>query len=275
MAFTNVAGSALLAFTPFGSDRPRYTGPTSWFYGGVQFPLSTTSPRTLLRDADPALFYALDFYTFVLKQYIGPRFVAACAAANVRGSDGNLVSTIVQTALPYDPGPHLRDAQFALPLLSVFRKSAAGRYKTTMISLEENQWGVLLMLPVLDASQAEGVMPILHAVELLLENRTEQGYDPNYTAPDGAQGQQAWSLSGLAEIHWLGCDYGYYQQSGDIVLPTLMGKIRVDEIQGIYNGFPAFQGAQIQSNLFDAATSTTITDVADVDTWVAVPKYGP
>jgi hypothetical protein len=275
MATTALAGSALVSLLGFGSDKPRYAGATSWFYGGVQFPLSTTSSRSMLRDADPALFYALDFYTFVLRQYLGPRFVAACQAARVLGSDGNVVSTIVQTAIPYDPTAHQHEAQWALPLLSVFRKTATGRYKSTMVSLEETIWNVALMLPGLDAAQAEAILPILHAAELLLENKTEQGYDPAYAAPDGALGQQAWALSGLAEIQWLGCEYGYYPQGGDIMLPLLVGRIRVAERQGPYNGFPSFQGAATQMNIFDSATSTTVPGVAVADTWVAVPKYGP
>lgn len=250
----------------------QYSGLTSWLYGGVQFPLPTSSPNTLLQDADPALFYALDFFTYCVKTYVGPRFAAVCAAANVCGSDGRVITTAVQTQLPYDPRPHATDAQFALPILALYRKRGVGKYVTVAKSNEWTDLEFLYVLPPLDASQAEALEPILHAIELLLENRLEQGFDANYTPPGGLLGQQAWALAGIQEIDWVSCEYEKFDDASPMAIPTIRAKITVIERQGPYLGQPTFQGASVTASVVGDATSVPIPAMS-LDTWVPVPPY--
>lgn len=264
-----IAGSGGLSGA-FAFSAKQYTGLQSWLYGGVSYPLAQPSSNTLLQDADPAIFYALDFFSYCIRTYVGPRFTAVCAAAGVRGSDGNVVSTAVQTTLPYDPRPHGQDAQFALPLLAVYRKRGAGRRASVAKSNEWTDLEFLYVLPPLDASQAEVLEPVLHAVELLLENRLEQGFDAGYTPPGGLLGQQPWALAGIQQIEWVGCEYEKFDGGGNLAFPTLRAKVVVAERQGKYLGQPTFLGADVTLSVVGDATNQPLK-VLEVDTWVPVP----
>lgn len=275
MATQNIAGTGSFGVAGFskGNFLAQPAQPVSWFYGGVQFPLATSSGNTLLQDADPALFYALDFYAFVLDKYLGPRFATEAANADYRASRQELVTAFPLTTIAYNPGPYLGEAQLPLPLMAIYRVSAIGQYKTVMKSEEQNTWEFVLVLPPMTASQSERLLPILHAAELLLQNRTEQGCDAAYAPPGGVLGEQAWSKAraGLEEIDWVSCRYELFQGAGDLPMPVLIAKLYVAEMQGAYLGFPPFQGAVASVNVFDTPTQTTLANVVQIDTWVPIP----
>lgn len=277
MTTTNVSGSSLLKFNSFGNSQyQQRTGlPTSWFYGGVQYPLSATSTNTLLRDADPAIYYALDFYQWVLEQYIGPRWVKACASANYRGPDQNLLTKLTNIAIGYNPVSELVSMQASLPILAIYRVSSTSLYKTVVKSEEQTIWEMVHILPPMDAAQMEQLLAVQHAMYALVDNRTEWGMDPAYTPPGGALGQQSWQLAGIEEIQCQSCRYELYGEVGSLAMPVLIARFLVKERQGRYLGFPPFFGAAIKENVTDPSTNTTLNDVVDVDTWVPIVPSGP
>jgi hypothetical protein len=272
MALQNIAGNATVYVLAIG--RYEFSPPTeilsTWFYGGVQFPLATTSGNSLLADADPALYQALAFYLFVLNKYLGPRYTAAASASGHLNSKQHPITKLVEAAVPYNPLPFLQSAQLPLPLMALYRVSGEGKQRSVAKSEEWTTWEFALVLPPMDAAQTEVILPILHAAELLLENRTEQACDATYTPPGGVLGQQFSQLGSVASIHWVSCQYDLYQGLGDLPAPILLAKLLVKETQGHYPGMPPMQGADVALSVIDA-TSPTPAQVAAIDTWVPVP----
>lgn len=271
-SIVNASGVCLLNFNIFckGAYLPRVGLPTSWFYGGVEYPLSAASANSLLQDADPAIFYALDFYQWVLQQYLGARWATACAGANYRGSDTNVITKMTNMAVGYNPVSELVSMQAALPLLALYRVSSTSGYKTVMKSEEQNIWEMVHVLPPMDASQLEVLLSIQHAMYAVIDNRTEWGMDPAYTPPGGQLGQQVWQLARIEEIQCQSARFELYGEVGGMPMPVLIVKFNVKEMQGRYLGFPPFQGAAATIGNFDQVTQTTINDISDVDTWIPV-----
>src|SRR5579872_7429478 len=86
-------------------------------WGGVVYPLTSATTNALLQDADPAIFYALDFYASMLQQYLGARWSAECTRAN----RSDIGANVVQSKVPYDPSDYLTTEQLSFPLLAVYR----------------------------------------------------------------------------------------------------------------------------------------------------------
>ncbi len=157
----------------------------SFRVGAVTQPLPSgaAAVQSLLQDADPAIFYLIEFFSFVINTYPGPRLLTAAEASNLTN-----VTSAVALAIPYDPTPWLSQAQFGLfPLLTVFRVSGATGRKTAGWEHDRGRFELTYSLPPLTAAQMETVGPILNAVAKALRAKTTQGFDPGYTptAPTG------------------------------------------------------------------------------------------
>ena len=86
-------------------------------YGGTAYPLTASTANSLLRDADPSLYYALDYFAAMITQHVGARLIAESA-----GFSSPITAAVVQVA-PMDPAPYLLQQQFKFPLLSVSRSA--------------------------------------------------------------------------------------------------------------------------------------------------------
>lgn len=163
--------------------------------GSVLAPLAVDTENSLLEDADPALFYLLDFFAWGITAYLGDRLVAAAAGANVKD-----IETAIAQRYPYNPAPFLTETQFRFPLLAAYhRRSSTGR-KTAGWEHDRHTFDVLYVLPTLDAAEAEAVLPILPRIATVLRGLATRGWDPNYQPPGGQLGDMPWALAGVERI---------------------------------------------------------------------------
>lgn len=195
--------------------------------GNSHFPLATGSTYSLLRDADPALFYALEFFSAILTTHIGARLVEAAAAAGAEQ-----ITAAVKETLPCNPEPWLQDTHIKFPLLSLYRKGTTYRYVgQRKISVQEFE--LSYVLPPMQASEAEQILPILHAVESVLDNRAELGMDPAYTpsSPAGTAGESVWSLTraGVVRVEFTASQTGAYTPAADLYFPAVQMTFQMQE----------------------------------------------
>lgn len=191
--------------------------------GGTLQPLPTSSGNSLLRDADPPVFFALDFFEYVITTYAGPRLLDA---ARIAGQ--TTIRVPVAQKYPSLPQPYFQENQYQFPLLCVARGRVLSRRHTA--GWESHRWSfdLLYVLPPLDVGQSELILPIRKVVYDELHRKTTQGYDPGYTPPGGAMGQQPWAIASVESVGF-GHEYneagagemGYLEGTGGLFFPCL------------------------------------------------------
>lgn len=184
-------------------------------HGGTLFPLPSAVTNGLLRDADPALFYALDFYTTVIRTHLTTRLAAEATAIGYASIDN-----AVAMAVPYHPLPFMTEEQLRFPLLAVYRKADTFNDRTMTWRLSTGEWGLDYILPPMNAAQAERLLPALNAVRVIVENRTDLGFDPSWNTSARVWGSsyanlekidlqasaiQLWQLGDGLPFHALAC----------------------------------------------------------------------
>lgn len=153
--------------------------------GGVVQPLPTALTNSLLRDADPTLYFALDFWAYVITTYPGPRLVAAAAAAGITIPDA-----VGTRTYPYEPEPEWLENQLKVPALFAYRRDSQTEQWTAAWEHDVTEFELMYVLPPLDAAGSERVLPILNAIAQALRKKTSDAWDPGYTPPGGTLGDQ-------------------------------------------------------------------------------------
>ena len=226
-------------------------------YGGLAFPLTSSTSNSLLKDADPAIYYALDFLASMLTHHIGARLVieaAACGASDITAA--------VASQVPFDAAQVMTTQQLKFPILSVFRISDRWSRKTAAWSHEEGRWGVQYVLPPLRNDQLERLVPILHAAAIVIHNRTEQGWDPSYQS-----GALVWR--DLAKVERVGVtqgSFGAFEHTDNLVMPAWMGELTCTEREMPEGDFEALGGTTNAIDLAQPDGSTTVPDFVVVNT---------
>ncbi len=203
---------------------PDYSG---FLYGAASFPLTTAGivGGTALREADPALYYLLEFYAFCIEKHVGPRMMAEVAAADITE-----ISKPVADTIPLNPAPFFLEDHLKFPLLSAYRKTTKfewiGSQKHKVDEIE-----VAYVLPPLEVGEAERMMPLLNAVVMTLDNRTEQGFDPDYTPtmPTGTAGEPYWQRAGLTYAGLKSATYGGFMPEESLYYPAVIMTVEVKE----------------------------------------------
>lgn len=234
----------------------------SFKHGGVTYPLPAEDSgiggtgASLLRDCDPAIFYALEFYRSVLGTHIGTRLVAEALAAGHE----KILSAVAET-LPVNPEPYLTSEHIRFPLLSLYRKSSTfriiGQRKFSTHTME-----LAYVLPPMTAAEAEKLLPILHAVEVLLDNRTEQGFDPGYTpsTPTGTAGEGPWGAAraGVSRVGITASTTGAYTPTADLFFPAVVISLEMEELsEAVLSELQTFSGADIHEDVVTEGTTTS------------------
>lgn len=233
--------------------------------GGASYPLSSAITNALLKDADPVVYYALDFFKSVLETNLGARIAAEATAAGV-----SAISAAVASTLPTDPAPFLLGEEFQFPLLAIHRKETTISEHTICYTRAVCDAQVFYVLPPVTAGQAERLMPTLKAVRDILWLRTELGFDPAYTPPGAAAGASVWTLSGLDRILFTGDQYGAFDPGGEMFFPTWMGKLRiVERSSAVAADYEAYAGADVALDFVDPGDGTTLSDVVNIATKLA------
>lgn len=235
----------------------------SFSHGNVTFPLSVLSGNTLLQDADPILFYLLEYYEACIKKHVEPRLMSEVSQIGC-----TLIPSSVESSAPLSPENFLVDSHFRFPLLAADRKGSKyefnGQYKNSVSEIE-----VSYVLPPLGPGEAERLMPILRAVASVLDNRTEQGMDPSYTPTGGTAGGLVWSLAGLNKIEVKSVSYGGYAPTEKLFFPAVVLKVETTEQFDLVNtDFETMAGADVNVDVEDPPTDTTVSDFLqfEVDT---------
>jgi hypothetical protein len=193
--------------------------------GGDAQPLSTTSVNSLLRDSDPALFFCLDYFAFLITTYQGPRLLQAVAICGP-----STIKAAVAQKYPLLPQPEFLENQFAFPLLCIGRTRTETRRKTIGWDDDRGLFDLLYVLPPLNPGQTEQLLPIRKAIYEGLRHKATQGFDPGYTPPGGTLGQSPWGLAfGAVESIGFGHDlneaesatYGFLEGTGNLLFPCL------------------------------------------------------
>ena len=225
-------------------------------YGGLSFPLATPSANTLLQDADPAIYWALDYLSTMLATHIGARLVAEAAACGA-----SEITAAVRSTVPFDPARVLTSQQFKLPMLAVYRIRDRYQRITAAWSHEEATWGVTYVLPPLRDDQLERLWPIVHAAAIVLHNRTEQGHDPAYRS-----NALVWSdLAHVERIGVTGGSFGGYDVTDQLCMPAWTGEIVCREREMPPTDLPPLDGVDGAIDLAQPPAAT-ITDFVDIKT---------
>lgn len=239
------------------------SSPNNFVFGGVAYPLTTSSGNTLLRDADPSLYALLDFYSNMITTLIGARLVAAAAAALSPTLQPPFTSAVAYL-LPDDPAKHVHGEQVKFPLLAIYRRSGELASRTTIKRHRICELEVAYVLPPLDEAQSELLKPILHTIGDVLDCVTELGFFPTYTPPfsGAAAGSSVWQPTGLAEVGFVSDTYGEYF-GNDLVFPAWVGKLRLKEQIGAPTGLTPFAAVDIQVDLQSSDGTTVNAAVLD------------
>ena len=205
--------------------------PTVWRYGQVSFPLPSSTANSLLQDADPAIYWTLQYFQSVITSYTETRLLAQCAL-----SPAIAIPKAVMYAVPYDPAPYLTELQAKFPLLAVYRVSDKFEDKTIAWIHRMSTWRVQYILPPLNAGQMERVgAPHLAAVGMVLHNRIEEIQDANFQSDT-----LVWQNAGIESI-WLGQGtFGRYEGGQGLTFPSWSCTIDVKERL-------SYQAGQLQS----------------------------
>lgn len=176
-------------------------------FGKTQFPLTASTAKSLLEDADPAIFWLLDFLSAMLTKHLGARWTAEAAAAPLTKLDGN-PSVIVGSKISFDPLPWLPVFQADFPILAAFRvaseiDSTGGAPNTHDGQPLYSTAHVLFMLPPLTASQANKLLPILHAVQVVAKEKVFVGADPDWQS-----GALLTDKMGAVSVRLTGAEFG-------------------------------------------------------------------
>lgn len=233
-------------------------------YGGVSFPLDPASANSLLQDADPAVFQGLAFIASVIQTYVGARLVAEAAAC------GAPISQPVACTLPYEPGPYLMMEQMPLPALFLFRRTATNDYKTLTRSHEKGVLELDYVLPALSPAQAEHLLPIRHAIRLLLASCIERGFDDAYAPPGGQLGDDVWKAAGIERVDMNEVTYAGFVGVGDLYLPAIATTIAIQERNTGDDGTPLTGASAAVSVVADDGTTVT-PPIVDTDTQLTPP----
>lgn len=239
----------------------------SFLGGAVTYPLPTANGiggvgASFLRDADPAIFYVLEFYTAVIQRHVGPRLLAEAIAAGMTG-----IGDAVGDVIPFDPEPYLTERHTGFPLLSAARRSIkfedVGGQRHGVSEVE-----VSYVLPPLQAGEAERLYPALKAVVDVIDNRTEQGSDPLYTPTGGSLGQSPWEFGGVATAEIKGATIGSLEASDDVFFPAVILQLEIREKSALnIEDLEPFEGANVQEDLaYTDGIEPTIVEVVEFET---------
>lgn len=228
-------------------------------HGGVQYPLVSATTNSLLQDADPALFYALEFLAASLRRHIGPRLAAQALLEKLK-----ITNAVAQT-LHTEPSPFLLSDQFRFPALALYRKNEEESGASLVYGRDTAEWEFAYVLPSLTPRQVGQLQPILRAASRVIAHAVSQGFEPSHRA-----GANIWKLAGIEQARLVRASYGGYEPINETphYFRSVVGTIAVVERDMAPVGhFQAFNGAN--ATLTDTSVDGTPVDVSTLATYPA------
>lgn len=235
------------------------TDNASFEFGGVVYPLTSALTNSLIRDVDPAIYWALDYWKTVLNTHLSARLAAQAAAI------GAPITTAVLATSHIDPGPRLIDhPEHHWPLLATYRLKDVFTQHTITWDSSDSEWEIAYVLPGLAWSQSLLLLPILRAVAVTIRNRTEAMWDPSWNS-----GAKPWgsSYANLKAILINDATYGAYEDGKGLIYSTVKLRALVSErLQPAPTGvYQTLAGVDVNYDN-TAETQTTLTNVVQTET---------
>jgi hypothetical protein len=221
-----------------------------WAHGGVEYPLGSSTDNSLLQDADPALFYALQLFESVLNTYVGPRLLAQAAR------EGFNFPSAVEKVLHVDPTPFLLSDQARFPLFCLYRREESWTDHNASFNKDASIWEWAYVLPPMTPRQIEQLHPIFRSVAVVVSTFAMQSFDPNYE--DGATLRE---LSGIQKMSAGTIQYGNFEKAEGVGgwWKAVTGRLLVverDEI--VREAFDPFEGTNIAIDATDASNDKVV-----------------
>lgn len=226
--------------------------------GGAEFPLTTDLDNSFLKDSDPTVYYALEFFESVLNTHLLPRL-----SRESRRHNGKDIASCAVSKMWVDPEPHLDAKDLKFPLLAVFRKRDEIAGQTVHFEKSTCTLNVVWSLPPLLGVLAQQLNPALHAAARILNRTATRGFDPAY-----ASGANVWGLAGAQSAGFTSFEYGTFEAAGQVagVHQALIGTLVVVEREmPIDDTFEALGSIGLEVGANDSDTDPLVTDDVEAD----------
>lgn len=142
----------------------------------VEYPLSSSTIEKSNKVCDPGLNRLVEFIDGMLIIHIQDYWNALTTKIKLP----ELNNKVVEDAIQYDPEQYFQGMQYKFPLLAVFRTEEEKFEKTVGWYAWKGVFKFRYILPNLTAAQANTFVPVLKSIRDIVNDRIEQGYDPNY-----------------------------------------------------------------------------------------------
>lgn len=231
-----------------------------WAHGGVEYPLTSSTSNSLLRDADPALYYALELFESVLNTYVSPRLLAQAAR------EGLNFPSAVEKTIHFEPTPFLLSDQLVFPLFCLYRSEESWSEANKAFNKDASSWEWAYVLPPLTPRQIEQLHPILRTVAVVISTFAMQSFDPDFE-----EGATLRDLSGIQKMQAGVVRYGNFERVSEQGQwwKAVSGRLLVVEQDKIVvEAFEAFDGANVDVDLTEH-NGTQIEAFVEVDTAAA------
>lgn len=218
--------------------------------GTTPYPLTASTSNSLLQDADPPLYWLLDYFASELNTYAGSRWTNEIARAGLT----SVIPNIVGMTFPNNPTPYLQDTGATFPILAVYRVEGNIKEKSISYVQVESNLEIMWILPPLTMGQMEIVGPFFNVVCQIMQDRSEYGADPNYL--DG----YVWGAA--AGFDWLQMTEYHRMliQGNKLPMESLVMQLKMRERNmPVPNAFPQITEVNTELDLINQPTDTPPT----------------
>lgn len=238
---------------------------STFAHGATVFPISGALSNTFLLDADPAVYWCLDFFDYVITKYVGSRLLSEAIAC------GAPVDNAVAYALPDSPAAYLTEEQARFPLLAIDRVRDSVKDRTVTWRDSTNEWKLYYVLPPLSPGQRERLKPALRAVARIVDARLEAMGDPTYRSGVRVFGE---GYANLEKITLTAVDYGDWDAGDSLVFPAVTMTLQVVERDmPVAGAFEALSETFVEQELDESLP--TVPPISGVQALINTSLSGP
>ena len=227
-----------------------------WGFDAADFPLPSllSNPTPLVQLADPVIYQLGNFFANVLNANLLPRFsdeAHKCGLTHANMDnwvDGYAVNDII----PYPINPALlKVTAFAFPLLSIYPEKESYHSVSLMKTGKMRDLVISWVLPPMTPRQYNHMYPFLGVASSAMEIYGQQGVDPKVNP-----NRSVWNIAGLSFGSLNTCDYKPYMgldaAGKNAYFPSIQMRLSfVERSQIVNQGYPAFESAYVELDLYD------------------------
>jgi hypothetical protein len=218
-------------------------------FGSVDYPLTEELDNSFLKDADPALYWILDYVAWAIDRHAGARIEAEATRCKVP------IKQAVGSTTPWDPSRALVDKAFSkYPVLGLYRTSEKFTEHSRGWLRSDGTWELLYVLPPIPWQQWEKFSPVLRTVARVVLLALEQGHDPSYESNAAVYDEDH---AGIQSISVGDAAYGTIDDSEGLITYAVTMTITVKERQSPTN-FSAMTRADHDVTVHDPVTNTDV-----------------